>query len=295
MNTTIYNPTWVDKSLYPFTSKYIQLQTGKMHYIDEGKGAVILFVHGTPTWSFLYRNFVKKLSKNYRCIAIDHLGFGLSEKPKTFEGSPEQHSKNLSEFMSKLDLKNIALVVHDFGGPIGLGAGIKNQERVDKIVLFNSWLWATKTDKKAQKIDKMINSWLGKFLYLNLNFSPKVLLKKGFADKNNLPKNVHQHYTKPFPNKSSRVHLLNIGKSLVGSSDWYEEQWQQLDKLADKEWLILWGTKDKFIKSQYLEKWEKRFTKAKIIKFDTGHFIQEEESNRCIEAISNFVCAKKTR
>jgi len=111
---------WLDTKEYPFSSNYLETQWGKIHYLDEGKGETILFVHGTPTWSFLYRNYIKELSKNYRCIALDHLGFGLSDKPKNFPGTPQLHSENLKALIDALQLKDITLVVHDFGGPIGL-------------------------------------------------------------------------------------------------------------------------------------------------------------------------------
>lgn len=264
-----------------------------MHYVEEGQGETIVFVHGTPTWSFLYRDFIKVLSKDYHCIAIDHLGFGLSEKPSSMPGTPEWHARNLSEFINKLDLKRITLVVHDFGGPIGLSAGIKNTERIKRIVLLNSWLWATDHDKGAQKIDKVVNNWLGRFLYLHMNFSPRLLLKKGFANKKNLPRKVHQQYIKPFPNKTSRVPLLNLAKALVGSSNWYQQQWEQLHRLSDKEWLIIWGTKDDFITAEYLEKWQDRLPEAETKKLDCGHFVQEEETSESIEAIDNFMKSQR--
>lgn len=289
MTTLAQSQNWIDTNLYPFQHNYLSLEAGKMHYVDEGKGTVVLFVHGTPTWSFLYRDFIKELSKNHRCIAIDHLGFGLSEKPDSFAGTPQLHAQNLSEFIKALDLKDITLVVHDFGGPIGLAAGIENHQRIKRIVLFNTWLWETKENKDAQKIDKIVNSGLGRFLYLNINFSPKVLLKKGFADKKNLTKAVHKQYIKPFPTKASRQSLLNIAKALTGSSDWYEEQWNQLDKLQDKEWLILWGTEDTFISMEYLDKWKHRLPKAKVVELECGHFVQEEETEASIAAILSFM------
>lgn len=289
MSSTAFSQSWVDTSLYPFENKFLRLEAGNMHYVDEGKGDVILFVHGTPTWSFLYRDFIKELSKENRCIAIDHLGFGLSDKPDSALGTPEWRAQNLSEFIKKLDLKNITLVVHDFGGPIGLAAGIENSERIKRVVLFNSWLWATDQRKDAQKIEKTVNSGLGKFIYLNMNFSPKVLLKKGFADKKNLPKEVHQQYIKPFPNKSSRIPLLNLAKALVGSSDWYQKQWEQLDALSDKEWLILWGTKDEFITMENLKKWQERLPHAETKEFDCGHFVQEEKTEESIKEIVSFM------
>ena len=289
MNTVALAQSWVDTNLYPFENKYLSLDAGNMHYVDEGSGETILFVHGTPTWSFLYRDLIKELSNDYRCIAIDHLGFGLSEKPDSVSGTPEWHSKNLSEFIQKLDLQNITLVVHDFGGPIGLAAGIENSNRIKRVVLFNSWLWSTAEQKDAQKIDKIVNSWSGKFLYLNMNFSPKVLLKKGFADKKNLPKTVHKQYIHPFPTKSSRVPLLDLAKALVGSSEWYQQQWESMDPLTEKKWLILWGTKDEFITPKYLAKWQDRLPHVNTIEMDCGHFVQEEKTQASIKAIRSFM------
>lgn len=192
MATTLNAQDWIDKNLFPFENKFVQLKAGNMHYVDEGEGEIILFVHGTPTWSFLYRDFIQDLYGSNRCIAIDHLGFGLSEKPQDFAGTPQAYSKNLSEFIEKLNLKNITLVVHDFGGPIGLGAAIENPDNIKQVILFNTWLWETKSEKSVQKINKILNSGLGRFMYLNLNFSPKVLLKKGFSDKKKPSENCPQ-------------------------------------------------------------------------------------------------------
>lgn len=289
MNLSMQSQKWLDTNLYPFKNNFIQLKTGEMHYVDEGEGDVILFIHGTPTWSFLYRDFISSLSKKHRCIAVDHIGFGLSEKPKDFDGTPQSHSKNLSEFIEKLNLENITIVVHDFGGPIGLSSAIQNHNRINKVVLFNSWLWETKNNPAAQKIDKIINSGIGKFLYLWLNFSPKFLLKKGFYEKKKLTKNIHKQYVYPFPNKFYRTSLLNIGKALIGSSDWYQEQWEKLDMLKQKPWLILWGTKDEFLTTEYLEKWKVRLPNAIIKNFECGHFIQEEKTKETIQEIEKIM------
>lgn len=281
--------SWVDKEEYPFDNKYISLEKGNMHYIDEGQGDIILFIHGTPTWSFLYRNYIKEFSKTHRCIAIDHLGFGLSDKPEEFGGTPELHSNNLIEFISKMNLENINIVVHDFGGPIGLSAAINEHKRINKIVMFNTWFWETKSNKDVLKIDKIVNGFLGKLLYLNFNFSPKVLLKKGFHDSNKLSKKLHEQYIKPFPTKESRLSLLNIAKALLGSSDWYEQQWSKLSKIENKDWLIIWGTKDSFLSNNFKEKWFNRLPNSKQVELNCGHFVQEENPEETIEAIKNFL------
>ncbi|HAS39107.1 MAG TPA: alpha/beta hydrolase [Microscillaceae bacterium] len=283
------NQDWIQPTLYPFKRHYVQLSQGTMHYLDEGQGETIVFIHGTPTWSFLYRDFIKSLSTQYRCIAIDHLGFGLSDKPKGFAGTPQAHSQNLQEFIDLLGLENITLVVHDFGGPIGLSWAIAHPQKVKRLVLFNTWLWETQTDKDAQKIDKLLHGWLGNYLYLNTNFSPKVLLKQAFFDKKKLSKPVHKHYLKPFPNKASRYGLLKIGQSLVGSSDWYQQQFEQIDQIKNKPALILWGMQDKFIRPTYLQKWGKTLPQAKIRQLESGHFVQEEAPQVSIAAIKEFM------
>lgn len=289
MLTTSSAQSWIDTTEFPFQHQYLNTAYGKIHYVDEGKGDPILFVHGTPTWSFLYRNYIKKLSNKHRCVAIDHLGFGLSDKRPDFKGTPQEHAANLTQLIDHLQLKNITLVVHDFGGPIGLSYAIAHPKNVKRIVLFNTWLWETKNDKDAQKIDKILHSKLGNFIYLNTNFSPKVLLKKAFFNKKKLTKSIHQQYIKPFPNKMSRHGLLNIGKSLVGSSDYYDSLWKQADSIKQIPVLILWGEKDDFITKRHLEKWEGFFVHKTVHVYQAGHFVQEEETETTITAIETWL------
>lgn len=278
-----------DSTLYPFASHYFETSHGKMHYLDEGNGPVIVLIHGTPTWSILYRNYVKSLSKNYRCIVPDHIGFGLSDRPLDFSGSPKAHCQNLEALIQHLGLDSFDLVVHDFGGPIGLGYAIAHPEKVKKIVVHNTWLWETAADKSARRVDKLINSWLGRWLYLKFNFSPRVLLKKGFDDPKKLSKNLHQHYLGVFPTPHSRKALLQLAEHLVGSSDWYGSLWSQLHLLEHKQWLFIWGSKDQFLGEEYLNRWENRLPKAQVERLPVGHFVQEEASTESLQIIRDFL------
>jgi haloalkane dehalogenase len=283
------SPSWLNPRLYPFESRYLELPAGRMHYLDEGSGEVLLFVHGTPTWSFLYRDLITDLSRHYRCIAPDHIGFGLSDKPADFEGSPPAHAQNLGRFIQALGLEKVTLIVHDFGGPIGLGAAIQCPEKISRIVLFNTWLWETKNDEAAQKINRLVNSWLGSLLYLNFNLSPRLLLKQGFYDSSKLTKAIHRHYISPFPDKKSRSSLLKIAQALTGSSDWYEAQWQQLSTLHQKRWMIVWGLEDRFLTPDYLEKWKQRLPGAAVHTYESGHFVMEEQAASVAAWIHSFI------
>ena len=126
------------ESEYPFPSKFFDLDGVRMHYIDEGQGETLLCVHGNPTWSFAWRNLIKDLSRDYRVLAIDHIGCGISDKPQNYEYRLAGHIRNLSRFVAELDLKGMTLLAHDWGGAIGLGVAEGAPERFSRFVLFNT-------------------------------------------------------------------------------------------------------------------------------------------------------------
>ncbi len=110
------------RSLYPFQSRELVVGGHRYRYLDEGQGEVLLLVHGNPTWSFYWRNIIPRLAHKYRLVAVDHMGCGLSDKPRYYPYRLNQHVDNLSQFVKRLDLQRITLVGHDWGGAIGLGA-----------------------------------------------------------------------------------------------------------------------------------------------------------------------------
>jgi pimeloyl-ACP methyl ester carboxylesterase len=123
-------PAWVNREAYPFESRWLELASGgRMHYVDEGSGEVVLLVHGTPTWSFEWRHLIRSLAAGYRCVAPDHVGFGLSERPRDGAYTPEWHAGNLAEFVSRLGLRDVTLVVHDYGGRIRLPLALDRRHR----------------------------------------------------------------------------------------------------------------------------------------------------------------------
>ncbi|MDH5721201.1 MAG: alpha/beta fold hydrolase [Spirochaetia bacterium] len=277
---------WLDKKEYPFQTKSINIDGFIMNYTDEGEGDNLLFVHGTPSWSFGYRNVIKKLSSKYRCIAPDHLGFGLSEKPENIDYTPQGHAKRLKDFIKELKLKSFHIVVHDFGGPIGLSCAIDMPEKINSITILNTWLWPLNDYTHFAKPSKIIKTVFGKFLYLNLNFSAKVLVKKGFYNKKNLTKIIHRHYIKP-QNKQARKAAYEFALSLLGESDWYAKLWENKNKIQGIPTKILWGMKDELLPADLLlEKWREGFPAASVIEIkDCGHFIQEEKPDSVAQAI----------
>lgn len=282
--------SWLDKEEYPFDTKTLDVGGYNMSYIDAGKGEVILFVHGTPSWSFEYRKIIHKLQANYRCIAPDHLGFGLSDKPEGIDYTPPGHAARLANFIDKLNLRKINLVVHDFGGPIGLAVAINKPERFQSIAIINTWLWSLNDYGHFTKPTKIIKSGIGKFLYEKLNFSANILLKSGFSDKKYLTKKIHSQY-KLAQDKRARKAAYQLALSLTGQSDWYEGLWSQLERLRKIPVEIIWGMEDRLLPADILlQKWRKGFPEAAVHKIKgAGHFPHEENAGAVVDILENHI------
>jgi haloalkane dehalogenase len=285
---------WVDRREYPFESHYLDVDGGKMHYIDEGEGAPIVFVHGTPTWSFMFRRLIRDLSTKHRCIAPDHIGFGLSSKPAHWSYKPEAHARNLSALLDHLNLTNVTMVVHDFGGPIGLSYAIDNPGRIASVVVMNTWLWTLNEDKSAHRIDAFSSGPLGKLVYTGFNYAPAVLMRSLFAQPQKLTRAVHEQYKKPFAKSSERRGPLGMAQGITGSSTFFYDLWRRREAIAEKPALILWGMKDEAFPPQALERWRSVFPNAQVETFpEAGHFLCEEQPNEVAAAVYLFVDGQK--
>lgn len=282
---------WLDRTAYPFTSHYFDLPMGRMHYIDEGRGEPVVFVHGMPTWSFLYRDLVKRLAGDFRCIAPDHIGFGLSDKPADWAGRPADHGRNLAALIERLGLRDITLVVHDFGGPIGLSYAVEQPENIARLVVFNTWMWSLADDPQARRVDRLVRSGFGKFLYIRLNVSPRFLLPSLWAKKATLTAEVRRAYAAVHPRPQDRKGMHQLAQELVGSSEWYNSLWERRARLADIPALLLWGLKDPTFGSA-LARWREMLPQAEVVTFpDVGHFVMEEEPS-VAEHIERFVAER---
>ena len=169
-------PEWLDRAAYPFTARYLNVDGGRMHYVDEGSGEPLVFVHGTPTWSFLYRHLIRALTPTYRCIAADNIGFGLSDKPADWGYDFAAHTRNLTHLFDRLSLGRFTLFVHDLGGPIGLAFALAHPERISRLVIANTTLWPLEGAFAPPAAAKLFSTALGRFLYLRMNVSPRTLL-----------------------------------------------------------------------------------------------------------------------
>lgn len=273
------NTNWLNTKEYPFAHNYITVDGAQLHYIDEGQGEVLLFVHGTPSWSFEFRNVIKYLSKKYRCIALDHIGFGLSDKPAGYDYSIQNHTATLLKLINHLQLNQFTMLVHDFGGIIGLAAAEQIPDKISKLIILNTWCRSIQDEPEYKKMKGILGSPLMPFLYRYFNFSAKYILPAAFGERSRLTPEVHQQYLKPFGNAGERNGTVSFAKSLLRDQDYYESIGKMLPVLKNKPVLIIWGMKDAFITEKHLLWMQEQFPTAEVVKYeDAGHFVLEEKS-----------------
>lgn len=280
-------PPWLDRAEYPFAPRSFETPEGRMSYLDEGSGPVVLFVHGTPSWSFEWRHVIRALAGSARCIAPDHLGFGLSDKPRD-PGvlRPVDHARRLRALVRALDLRDVTLVVHDFGGPIGLPLAWDEPDRIARVVASQTWMWAHGSDRRIRWLSRLIASPLGKLLYRGLNASPRALVPSAFADRRRLTPAVHRHYVAPFGSWSERAGPWALGVALAGADPYYASLWERRADLAQKPLTLLWAMRDPAFRPDYLARWRAAFPTADVVELpNSGHFPAEEAPDEVASVI----------
>jgi haloalkane dehalogenase len=269
--------SWIDKSEYPFESKWFEIGSKRLHYVDEGQGKPIVFVHGCPTWSFLYRHLIKGLRAQYRCIALDNLGYGLSDKPTTWSYQPERHAEYFEDFIRHLQVKDFTLVVHGVGGPIGLSYALNNPTNISHIVAMNTFMWSLRGHPEAERINKLANGPLARFYYQTANI-PVRNLRRALNNRNFFSRKAQEHYLSAMDEPETRVATLATARSLIGSSEFYQRLWERREAIAHIPAMLVWGMRDKLFGPEALSKFLLLWPDAEVKRLpETGHFVPEEK------------------
>jgi haloalkane dehalogenase len=261
-----------------------------MHYVDEGEGETLLFVHGTPSWSFEWRQMIRALAPRVRCVAPDLLGFGLSGRPVDGAYTPEWHAERLARFVHRLGLDHVTLVVHDYGGPIGLPLALENPGHVRRLIVMNTFMWSLRGDPAVERASKLLGGSLGRLLYRRLNFSLRVIMPAAFADKKKLTRDLHSQYLAPFPDAESRGAVLwPLAHALLGSDAFYESLWERRKVLEAFPALVIWGTEDPAFPVRHLARWREVLPHARVVELPAGHWPQEEAPAEVVAAMKDFL------
>lgn len=206
--------TTYDKSLYPFESKWIKIKGNKIHYIDEGQGEVILFVHPPMTSSFMYRNMIKQLKINFRCIAFDFPAFGLSEQSSTFHNSIDTQAEIVEEFIKQLNLQKINFVMQECGGHATMKIFLQRPELLKSVIFTDTIIFPVSQYPKIKRMLNFVNSGVFNFLNFNFNFLARAMTKFGIQ-KRKLSKAERDTYKNIFHSKDLRRTTTTMLQELV--------------------------------------------------------------------------------
>ena len=281
------------KDLYPFTSLYFDLNPYKLHYLDEGEGEVLLFLHGNPTWSFYYRSLIQNFQGRYRCVAPDHIGCGFSDKPQDYSYTLTTHIDNLEKLVGFLGLKNITLMVHDWGGAIGMGLAVRKPELIKRLVLFNTASFLSMDIPLRIGLCRI--PLLGTILIRYLNLFVRGVLRFGLKRRKRLTQNVRAGYLAPYDTFENRIANLKFVQDIpmeqaVPSYSVIQYIERNLKQFDGYPILIIWGSEDFCFNVKFLNKWREIFARAEVREVcNAGHLVVEDASDEIIPWIEGFL------
>ena len=283
---------------FPFKPKHINRNGLKYNYVDEGQGDPVIMVHGNPSWSFYYRNLIDALKGQYRCIAPDHIGCGLSDKPGDDQYTYTLKSRvdDLEALLDHLGItENVTLVVHDWGGMIGMAWATRHPERVKQIVVLNTSAFHLPNTKRFP-LGLWIcrTTWLGTVLVRGFNAFARGAAWVG-CKRNPMPKELRDAYCVPYDSWDNRIATLRFVQDipLRGEDPAYPivtEVGLKAKQFADRPMLICWGLKDFVFDKHFLKLWTDQFPQAEVHRFpDRGHYILEDAKDEVIGLVQRFL------
>ncbi len=285
------------RSLYPFASRYTTIGEHRLHYIDEGDGEPMLMLHGNPTWSFYYRHLIKAFSPRFRTICPDHIGCGLSDKPPAhrYAYTLDQRIGDLEQLLSVLGVeKDITLVVHDWGGMMGLALAVRHPQRFKRIVVTNTAAFPPPNGKPLPWRLRLLRHLpvLSKPAVCGLNLFARSALV--MAPKKALPKQVREGLIAPYDSWRNRIATYRFVRDIPlkpGDPSYQTVQRvaHALHRLSNVPMLICWGKHDFVFDGDYFDEWRRRFPAAHAHMFqEAGHYLLEDAPEEVTAAMAAF-------
>ncbi|MBB6669534.1 alpha/beta fold hydrolase [Cohnella nanjingensis] len=280
-------PFEVDAQAYPFQDRWLPYRDGLLHYLDEGRGPAVLLLHGNPTWSYLYRDVIKELRGECRLIVPDYPGMGMSRAPSGYGYTPQEHSEAVAALIRSLGLKEMVMVVQDWGGPIGMNYAVRHPAQIRGLVVMNTWAWRAKL-LPMKLFSLAMGGWpIGYWLQTRRNFFARKIVPHGIHHQEKITDALRRAYTAPFPTPASRKPTWVFPRQIRKAGSWLAEIEAKLPALADVPAHILWGAKDSAgFPVAEMQRWQRYLPQNETeLLEDASHYVQEDRPDRVAAAI----------
>ncbi|MCV7358147.1 alpha/beta fold hydrolase [Mycolicibacterium fluoranthenivorans] len=288
-------PTWVDDQLFPFQSRFVEVDGNVVHYVDEGAGPTLLLLHGNPVWSFVYRDVIAILKDRFRCIAVDFPGFGLSTAAPGYRYTARDHAELLVSFIDRLDLAHVTLVGHNWGGPLGLYAGLQRPNLFDRLVLTNTWAWPLNGDLSSELFSRGMGGSIGRALIKQFNLLVNHFIPAAHK-RRKLSADEMAHYRHAMPTPQLRHACAVLPGELVGARRFFTDLAERLDPLQKLPTLIVWADADPIFTDKYRTRLEATFPHhTTTVLHGVGHFPQSDAPPEFSDAIAMWWTEEATQ
>jgi haloalkane dehalogenase len=281
-------PDWIDPALFPYESRFLELDGAHVHYIDEGSGPTLLMLHGNPTWSFLYRDIVAALRDRFRCLALDYPGFGLSTPPPDYGFTVAEHAEIVTGFVAELGLEDWTPVVQDWGGPVGLAAAARAPEKVAALAILNTWAWPLQGNRTTSRFSKLMGGPIGQFAIIRLNGFVNLVIPLA-VQRGRPARAVMDHYRSPLPTPQSRRAAAILPRELLAARPFLERVEKGLERLRHLPALLCFSDGDPLFGKPDQD----RFAQAlpnhrRVTVVNAGHYLQEDAPLEIAEAVARW-------
>lgn len=285
------------RDLYPYSSHFLPREwaegTARLHYLDEGQGSPVLLVHGNPTWSFYWRALVNDLRETHRIVVPDHIGCGLSDKPSRYPYQLDRHIDNLIALIESLDLREIVLGVHDWGGAIGLGAATRMPERFRKLLILNTGAFPPHFVPFRIRLCHL--PVLGKIGVQGLNGFVRAALRMTTSRPEGLSVDVKAGLAAPYDSWSHRVGVYGFVSDIPYRKS--HPTWRRLEqierdmtRLCHLPARVVWGMDDWCFNESCLDKMSQLLPQAEVVRLSAvGHYVMEDAPHRVLEEMRQLL------
>jgi haloalkane dehalogenase len=286
---------------YPFAHGFASTPHGRMHYVEAGAGAPLLLLHGNSTWSYLYRHLMVGLSGRARLVAPDLIGFGLSTKlARAQDYSVQGHVDDVCALLDALDLRDLTLVVQDWGGPIGLGVLLRKPERVRGLVVLNTFGFSPRMPLAAAAPSLALRAarvpLMGEQLVQGLGMPQRVSVRPSLRGDEADAARAWRAYSEVQGSWRERAGTLAFERLVPDEgTDPAAELMQSAEhalRARPPRALIVWGMADRFFGPAALEEWRLQLPAAEVVRLDgVGALVQEEAPDALIAALIRYLDA----